>query len=209
MFAPEKTAPEKTISLVIKSKNKTVYFGLNLKKLSFAPEKNKMITGQLNIKNRSYCFYNDLINILNFEASNLKLEKKNSLGLDISFIGYVDKNPDWNVNTVNPLYSIINRFYGSVLQKNSNKYLIIDKHDDVLKKYDQVFTGIKYHINKIDGSEVVYDKDYMKINFLSDDDIPLNKMIYFPTVTVIIRCVFKQDGVYYPQVYLDDCLYQV
>ena len=44
----------------------------------------------------------------------------------------------------------------------------------------------------------------MKIKFLSDDDIPLNKMIYFPTVTVITRCIFKQNKVYYPQVYLDD-----
>ena len=48
-----------------------------------------------------------------------------------------------------------------------------------------------------------------KLNFLSDDDIPLNKMRYFPTVTVFIRCIFEQNGVYYPQVYLDDCLYQV
>ena len=46
-------------------------------------------------------------------------------------------------------------------------------------------------------------------NFLSDDNIPLSKMIYFPTVTVIIRCVFEQSGLYYPQVYLNDCLYQV
>ena len=49
----------------------------------------------------------------------------------------------------------------------------------------------------------------MKITFLSDDDISLNKIIYFPTVTVIIRCVFKQNKVYYPQDYLYDCLYQV
>ena len=71
-----------------------------------------------------------------------------------------------------------------------------------------MFIGIKHHINKIDGSEVIYKKDYMKIK-LSDDDIPLNKMIYFPTVTIIIRCVFKRNGFYYPQIYLDDCLYQV
>ena len=44
-----------------------------------------------------------------------------------------------------------------------------------------------------------------KLNFLSDDSLPLNKLIYFLTITVIIRCVFKQNGVYYPQVYLDDC----
>ena len=46
------------------------------------------------------------------------------------------------------------------------------------------------------------------IKFNSDDSIPLNKLIYFSTITVIIRCVFKQNGVFYPQVYLDDCLYQ-
>ena len=46
----------------------------------------------------------------------------------------------------------------------------------------------------------------MKIKFLSDDSIPLNKLIYFSTITVIIRCVFEQNGVFYPQVYLDDCL---
>ena len=77
-------------------------------------------------------------------------------------------------------------------KKNGNKYLTIDKGDNVLKKYDQVFAGIKHHINKINDSEINYDKDYMKITFLRDDSIPLNKLIYFPTITVIIRCVFKE-----------------
>ena len=49
----------------------------------------------------------------------------------------------------------------------------------------------------------------MKIKFNTDDDIPSNKELYFPTITVIIRCVFEIDGKYYPQVYLDECLYQV
>ena len=52
-----------------------------------------MTTRQLNIKNRSYYIYNDLINILNFEASNLKLDKKTSMGLDIYYMAYVDKKP--------------------------------------------------------------------------------------------------------------------
>ena len=68
-----------------------------------------MTTRQLNIKNRLYYFYNDLINVLNFEANNLKLDTKNSLGLDIFYIGYVDKKTDWYVNSVNPLYLMINR----------------------------------------------------------------------------------------------------
>ena len=94
-------------------------------------------------------------------------------------------------------------------KKNGNKLLTIDKGDSVLKRYDQVFSGIKHHIKKIDDKEVSYNNDYDKIKFLSDDSLPLNKLIYFPTIAVVIRCVFKQNGVFYPQVYLDDCLYQI
>ena len=162
-----------------------------------------MTTKQLNIKKRTYYHYNDLINELKFEAGNLKLDKKTWKNLDICFIGYVDKKPEWNVNIINLLYLLINKVYGFIY------FLTIDKVDSVLKKYDQVFSGIKHHINRIDDSEVVYDTGYDMIEFNSEDSIPLNKLIYFPTITVIIRCVFKQNGVFYPQVYLDDCLYQI
>ena len=54
-----------------------------------------------------------------------------------------------------------------------------------------------------------YDKDYMKIKFNSDDDIPLNKVLNFPTITVFIRNIFEKDGKCYPQIFLDECLYEV
>ena len=63
-----------------------------------------MTTKQLNIKNRTHYFHNDLINIANFEANNLKLNKKTSKELDIYYIAYVDKKPEWNVDSVNTLY---------------------------------------------------------------------------------------------------------
>ena len=72
-----------------------------------------------------------------------------------------------------------------------------------------MFSGIKYYIEKDDNIEDNYNSDYDKIKFLIDDDLPLGKLIYFPTMTVIIRCAFKQNGVYYPQVYLDGCRYQI
>ena len=93
-----------------------------------------MKTKELNIKNRTCYFYNDLINISNFEANNLKLDKKTFLELDIHFIGYVDKKPDWNVNSVNPLCLMIKRFYGSISEKNGNKCLTIVDNNEVLKK---------------------------------------------------------------------------
>ena len=72
-----------------------------------------------------------------------------------------------------------------------------------------MFSGIKHHIKKISNSDCEFDEDYERIKFLSDDSILLNKMIYFPAITVNIKCVFEKSGKCYPQVYLDDCLYQI
>ena len=49
----------------------------------------------------------------------------------------------------------------------------------------------------------------MKIKFNTDDNIPLNKIICFPEITIITRSVTQKDGKYYPQVFLDECLYEV
>ena len=85
------------------------YIKSHLSHVFFIVFTHKMTTKQLNIKSRSYYFYNDLINILIFEASNLKLDEKTFKNIGIYYVGYVDKKPDWNVNSVNPLYLIINR----------------------------------------------------------------------------------------------------
>ena len=134
------------------------------------------------------------------------------MGLDIYYIGYVDKKPEWNVNSVNPLYLMINRKDGFIEEKNGVKYLNISdarKSSEILKKYNQVFDGIKYHIKKINNNDSKYNKNYMKIKFNTNDDIPLNKESYFPTITIIISCVFEKHGKYYLQVHLNECLYQV
>ena len=49
----------------------------------------------------------------------------------------------------------------------------------------------------------------MNIKFNSDDDLPLNKMLKIYLLTIIVRCVFEEDGKYYPQVFLDECLYEL
>ena len=67
-----------------------------------------MAIRQLNIEGRTYHFYNDLINIKDFNINNVKLDKKCVLGNDVYYIGYITKKPQWNINTVNPLYLMIN-----------------------------------------------------------------------------------------------------
>ena len=54
-----------------------------------------------------------------------------------------------------------------------------------------------------------YGKDYMKTKFNSDDDLSLNKPLKFHAMTITIETVFGEDGKLYPQVFLDDCIYEL
>ena len=49
----------------------------------------------------------------------------------------------------------------------------------------------------------------MKIKFNSDDEIPLKKMIEIPSMIIIVRAVLHENNKYYPQVFLDECLYKL
>ena len=78
----------------------------------------------------------------------------------------------------------------------------VDEKKEVSKKYADVSDGIKNKIKAINGDkENAYGKDYMKIKFNSDDDLPLNKLLKFHLTTIIIRCVFSEDGKLYPQLF--------
>ena len=90
---------------------------------------------QIIIKNRTYSFYNDQIDLKDFDARLLKIDKKDYNEIDIYYIGYVTikENADYNnINSVNPLYLMINQMIGhfecnslecnSIEEKNENKY---------------------------------------------------------------------------------------
>ena len=171
-----------------------------------------MTIRQLNIEDRTYYFYNDLINIKNFNSNNLKIDKKSVLSKDVYYISYITKKPQWNVNSVNPPYLMINKIKGHFEEIDENKYLILSSENgDIMQKYQEVFDGIKEIIKRINDYSypVKYDDNYMKIKFNTNDNIILNKIIYFPTITVIIRSVTQKDGKCYPQLFLDECLYEV
>ena len=72
-----------------------------------------------------------------------------------------------------------------------------------------VFNGIRNKTKKISREECDYEKDYMKIKFNSDDDLPLNKQLKFHNMTIAIRSVFEEDGKLCLQVFLDDTLYEL
>ena len=165
---------------------------------------------QINIKNRTYYFYNDIIDLKNFDARLLKIDKKSYKNIGIYNIGYITikKIDDCeNIYSVNPLDLLINHASGYIEEKDANKYLIFDSADEnkeLLNNYTDVWNGIKDKIKEGSG-ECDYEEDYMKIKFNSDDNSPLNKPLKFHNMTITIRSVFE-DGKLYPQVFLDDAL---
>ena len=189
---------------------------------------------QINIKNRTYYFYNDIINIKNFDASLFKIDKKSYKDIDIYNNGYITKkkiDDCENIYSVNPLYLFIDHTSGYIEEKDLNplylncdhaseyikengvnKHLVFDSTDentDLLKKYSDVWNGVKNKIKGVDDSECDYEKDYIKIRFNSDDNLPLNTPLKFHLMTITIRSVFKEDGKLYPQLFLDDTLYEL
>ena len=136
---------------------------------------------QINVKNRTYDFYNDMINIKKFDSNLLKIDKKSYKDIGIYNIGYITikKIDDYeNIYSVNPLYLLVNHASGYIEEKGVNKYLIFDSTDEnkeLLKKYNDVWNGIKDKIKEVSSGECDYEKDYMKIKFNSDDELPLNK----------------------------------
>ena len=116
--------------------------------------------------------------------------------------------------SVSPLYLLVNHASGYIEEKNGNKYLIFDdsvnENKGLLKKYADVWDGIKYEIKTINGGkENDFGKDYMKIKFNSDDDLPLNKPPKFHAMTIIIISVFEEGGKLFLQVFLDNTLYEL
>ena len=160
-------------------------------------------TKQMNIKNKTYYFYDGMVNIKKFDPNLLKLDKKSFKNIGVYYNGYIAKKYQYKINSVNPLYLLVHRIHGFIKEKEGSKYLNIaskDSNSEVLQKYEEVWSGIKNWIEKInDCKSGEYEKDYMKIKFESDDDLPLNKQLKFLSITIIVRTFFEEDGKYYPQ----------
>ena len=150
-----------------------------------------------------------MINIKNFYSNLLKIDKKSHEDIDIYQISYIiiKKFNDYeNIHSVNPLCLIIHSATGHFKEKYGEKYLIIDSTE----KCKEFQSGIKSEIKTLNGGkELFYEKNYVRIRINTDDDLPLNKQLKFPTLTIIIRCVLQKNEKLYPKIYLNECLYEL
>ena len=116
------------------------------------------------------------------------------------------------------MYLIIGKVDIHIEENHGNKYLVFDspelhstrENNKVLKKYTKLWDGITNEIEAINGGKSgEYGKDFMKTKFNTDDNLPLNKPLKLHLLTITVRCIFEEDGKFYPQLYLDDCLHEL
>ena len=164
---------------------------------------------QMNIKNRRNYFLNSMINIKNFDPTLLSIEQISFKSTDsvIYDIKYFK-----NFDSANSLYLILDNVDGYMEESNENKYLIFastNKNKEALENYTKLWDEIKDQIETINGDNPIeYWKDFMKIKFESDDDLPLSKILSIPVSIISVGSVFQENSNYYPQVHLHECLHE-
>ena len=105
------------------------------------------------------------------------------------------------------MYLIIRSATGHFKEKNDEKYLIFDSTD----KYEEVLSGIRSEIKTLNGGKELFcKKNYARTGINTNDNLPLNKPLTDkPSLTIIIRYVLQEGEKSYPQIYLDECLYEL
>ena len=166
---------------------------------------------QINIKNRTYYFYNDIINLDEFDESKIKVDKKDFNDIDIYYLGYEHKKKisECNIiNSVNPLYLRIINVNGQFKKGKDDAWYLVISDKDVYKKLVDIFESIKNKITEKTWDAVEYGKNYMKIKFESNNIFPVDIDVNIHLATILIRAIFAQDGKYYLQLFLDDGFYK-
>ena len=99
----------------------------------------------------------------------------------------------------------INSATGYFKEKNDDKYFILDS----TKEHGSVWSEIKSEIKRINGGQVFYEKSYCKVSINTEVDLPLKESLKFLTLTVNINLVLQANNKLYPQIYLDECFYEL
>ena len=152
----------------------------------------------IDIKNRTYYFFDGINNIKNFDPNNVKIDEKSYKNFLIYYIGYVTiKDSKFvKINSVNPLYLIFNKVNEYFEEINGNKYSTLvptNENNEKIKQYEELWIKSRDLIRSITKNSDVYDEKYMKIKFDLDDELPLNKAIEIPSMTIDVRAVFHES----------------
>ena len=153
----------------------------------------------LKIKTQANYNWDDIIYINDFDEDSLEIIKRESkIGVNIYYIKH---------STLRPFYFVINRLIGYIeeIEGSSDKYLVVLsslRNKNITRALDKIWESIEDQINPN-----IKIKDCDKFRFNSDIDLPLNTTIEFRSLVINISCIIEKDNEYYPEIYLDECLY--
>ena len=125
----------------------------------------------INIINSTYYFFNDIINIENFDPNDITIDKKSYKNILFYYTGYVTIKEYIKIYSANPLYLIFRYVNGYFEEINGNKYLTL--------------------VPTNEGKE--------KVKFNSEDELPLYKTIEIPTMTIVVRSIFLKNNIHHSQ----------
>ena len=139
----------------------------------------------ISMKSHTSYFFGDNINIKNFNPNNIKIDEKLYKNILIYYIENVTiKDSKYvKINSVNPLYLIINKVNGYFEEINKSMQLTLvptNESKEKILKYEELWSKIGDLIRSMTKNSDDYDQEYMKMKFNSDDELPLNKMIEIP-----------------------------
>ena len=164
-----------------------------------------MVVKSLKIKNKSNYFWDNMVFHDDFDVKLIKVVWRESrIGVNIYYIGYVLETED-DINSINLLYLIVRNLFGRVekIQGSSDRYLIVDENNrEVINVFDKLWKFIKDEINRLikrnDKNTFGYAdnkiSEYNKLRFSSDVDLPLDTLIEFHMLTIVINCVIQKGN---------------
>ena len=157
----------------------------------------KMDIKSLGIKNKTSYDSDNICYINDFDVNSLEIPKKElRIGANIYYTRCALNLDD---GTIIPLYFIINLLIGYIEEIEGSSSV---RNKNIIRVLDMVWASIEDKINP--GIKI---KDYDKFRFNSDIDLPLNSITEFRSLLINISCVIEKDNEYYPEIYLDECLY--
>ena len=136
------------------------------------------------------------------------VRRESRIGVDIYYIGYV-LEPEDDINSISPLYLVVKRLLGRIekIEGSSDRYLVVDENNkEVINVFDKLWKFINDKITFGNADNKI--SEYNKLRFSSDGDLPLDTFIEFHMLTIVINCVIEKGNKYYPEIYLDECLYK-
>ena len=177
-----------------------------------------MVIKSLKIETKSNYNWDDVVYVSDVDLKLIKIIKRKSrIGVDIYYIGYV-LEPKHDYNNIKPFYLIIYQLFGHIEKKeeSSDRYLVVNMNNKkIINVFDEIWKYIEERVTadgiwKFVEEKFIFNnednkiKDCNKLRFSSNVDLPLDTIIKFRALTLVINCIIEKDGEYYPEIYLDE-----